>query len=257
MKKDLENKLIAFVNKPGYQPVRFNIVAKKLGLKSSEYSSFKSLIKELVRQGRLELSKKNEIRPIEPHGAVTGIFRKTTGGFGFVRPHGTGELGLPPPAEIFIPEGFVHNAISGDEVLVRILKRPQRRKPGPSGEIVRVLTRATNQFVGTYFERDGLGLVRVDGTVFAHSVYVGDPGAKGARPNDKVVFEMLRFPSAGRSRRRGHHGDSWSAWPTRCRYAVRHPFARLARCSSPRTRWKKREWLQAGSAKRISADARI
>ena len=58
-----------------------------------------------------------------------------------------------------------------------------------------MLTRATNQFVGTYFERDGQGLVRVDGTVFAHSVFVGDPGAKGAKPNDKVVFEMLRFPS--------------------------------------------------------------
>ena len=25
---------------------------------------------------------------------------------------------------------------------------------------------------------------------------VGDPGAKGARPDDKVVFEMLRFPTA-------------------------------------------------------------
>ncbi len=37
--------------------------------------------------------------------------------------------------------------------------------------------------------------MRVDGTVFAHSVFVGDPGAKGAKPDDKVVFEMLRFPS--------------------------------------------------------------
>src|SRR5262249_13206195 len=29
-----------------------------------------------------------------------------------------------------------------------------------------------------------------------HSVDVGDPGAKGAKPNDKVVFEMVRFPTA-------------------------------------------------------------
>ncbi len=60
---------------------------------------------------------------------------------------------------------------------------------------MRVLERATKQFVGTYFERDGQGLVRVDGTVFSHSIYVGDPGAKGAQPEDKVVFEMLRFPT--------------------------------------------------------------
>ena len=65
----------------------------------------------------------------------------------------------------------------------------------PPGEIVRVLERATRTFVGTYFERDGEALVRVDGTVFAHSVSVGDPGAKGAKPQDKVVIEMLRFPT--------------------------------------------------------------
>src|SRR5438094_812723 len=63
------------------------------------------------------------------------------------------------------------------------------------GEVLRVLERATRQFVGTYLEREGEGLVRVDGGVFAHSVYVGDPGAKGAKPEDKVVFEMLRFPT--------------------------------------------------------------
>ncbi len=65
----------------------------------------------------------------------------------------------------------------------------------PPARSCRVLERATRQFVGTYFEREGQGLVRVDGTVFSHSIYVGDPGAKGAKPDDKVVFEMLRFPT--------------------------------------------------------------
>src|SRR5205085_5791251 len=40
-----------------------------------------------------------------------------------------------------------------------------------------------------------LGYVRIDGTVFSHSVFVGDPGAKGVKADDKVVVEMLRFPS--------------------------------------------------------------
>ena len=77
------------------------------------------------------------------------------------------------------------NAISGDEVLVRIVKSPSSGKRGPKGDIVQVLERATSQFVGTYFERDGQGFVRVDGTVFTHSIFVGDPGAKGASPTIK------------------------------------------------------------------------
>src|SRR5207253_1252894 len=78
---------------------------------------------------------------------------------------------------------------------VRIVSKTGHAGLGPRGEILQVLERATRQFVGTYFEREGQGYVRVDGTVFSHSIYVGDPGAKGAKPEDKVVIEMLRFPS--------------------------------------------------------------
>src|SRR6202040_3902010 len=77
----------------------------------------------------------------------------------------------------------------------RITRKARSADLGPTGEVLQVLERATRQFVGTYFEREGEGYVRVDGTVFSHSIYVGDPGAKGARPDDKVVFEMVCFPS--------------------------------------------------------------
>src|SRR5262249_38100560 len=62
--------------------------------------------------------------------------------------------------------------------------------------ISEVVRRATRQFVGTYFERDGAGFVRVDGEVFTHSVEISDASVKGVRPNDKVVIEMVRFPTA-------------------------------------------------------------
>ena len=63
------------------------------------------------------------------------------------------------------------------------------------GRIIDVVERATNRFVGTYFEQGGMGLVQVDGKVFTKPISVGDPGAKGAQPDDKVVIEMVRFPS--------------------------------------------------------------
>src|SRR5262249_40497448 len=120
------------------------------------------------------------------------IYRRTTSGFGFVRPHAIDGRAGP---EILIREANALDASTGDEVLVRITRKPSRPDLGPVGEILQVLERATRQFVGTYFERDGRGLVRVDGTVFSHSIYVGDPGAKGAKPDDKVVLEMIRFPT--------------------------------------------------------------
>ncbi|MEM7810249.1 MAG: VacB/RNase II family 3'-5' exoribonuclease [Planctomycetota bacterium] len=69
---------------------------------------------------------------------------------------------------------------------------------GQSGRVVEVVERRRDTFVGSYLERAGRGLVRVDGGVFHRSIPVGDPGAKGARDGDKVVVQMLRFPTADR-----------------------------------------------------------
>ena len=63
------------------------------------------------------------------------------------------------------------------------------------GRIVEVLARASGMFVGTYFEEGGAGFVKIDGTTFHEPIYVGDPGAKGARPGDKVALEMVRYPT--------------------------------------------------------------
>jgi ribonuclease R len=190
--KNLEAQILTAIGRKNYHPLKPKALARKLGLTPKEYAGFREALKTLARQGRIQISKSHTIRTPEDAGTVAGILRKTSAGFGFVRPHQTdGSMG----EEIFIQADRMADASTGDEVLVRILGPARRRDHGPRGEILQVLERASHQFVGTYFERDGQGFVRVDGTVFSHSILVGDPGAKGAKPEDKVVFEMLRFPS--------------------------------------------------------------
>jgi ribonuclease R len=190
---DLQTRILTAIAHPNYQAVKPKALARKLGLPTEDHAAFKDALKELIRQGRVEIGKGNAVRPVGMHGTLTGIFRKTDAGFGFVRPN-------PDEGhkfnEVFIPADAVRDATTGDVVLVRLRQSRQRHERGPKGDIVKVLERATSQFVGTYFTRDGNFYVRVDGTVFAHSVLVGDPSAKGAKPNDKVVIEMLRFPTA-------------------------------------------------------------
>lgn len=139
---------------------------------------------------------------------IVGLFRKAAGGYGFVTPDAaTTDLG---GADVFIPASKVSDAADGDQVVVRLSKpRPEksygkkgRRKIADdpkgirvSGRIVDVLQRRTNQFVGTYLENAGFGFVQVDGNVFETTILVGDAGAKNCRVGDKVVIEMVRFPS--------------------------------------------------------------
>lgn len=123
---------------------------------------------------------------------ASGMFRRISSGDGFVRPEGT-----PPSAgkdqDIYIHARNKMDAASGDTV--RIVLTGKGRRGKPEGKVTDIISRSTNQFVGSYFEEGGMGMVRVDGKVFGEPIYVGDPGAKGANEGDKVVVEMVRFPS--------------------------------------------------------------
>jgi ribonuclease R len=189
---DFTEPILAAISRKNYEPLKPKALARKLGLPQKQYGDFRRDLRELLRQGRAEMGKNHTVRAAKPHGTATGIYRRTSTGTGFVRPHLIdGKVG----PEVLIREGDGLDAATGDEVLVRVTRKPNRADLRPRGLIVQVLERATRQFVGMYFEREGQGFVRVDGGVFSHSIYVGDPGAKGAKPDDKVVMEMLRFPS--------------------------------------------------------------
>jgi ribonuclease R len=188
----MEQQILAALARKSYQPVKPKALAKQLGVSGGRYAEFRKVLRALVAQGRVQFGKNHTVRPAPAAGTVTGVYRRLASGRGFVVPHAID--GTPAGFEVGIPMADALDAATGDEVLVRVT-RPARGDSPAAGEIRRVLERATRSFVGTYFERDGEALVRVDGGVFAHSVVVGDPGAKGARPDDKVVFEMLRFPT--------------------------------------------------------------
>ena len=126
-------------------------------------------------------------------GDVIGLFRRAAGGYGFVHPQtiAAGDRS----GDIHIAQTAQLDAASGDTVRVRVARGRDVRRPGPSGEIVEVVERRTTRFVGTFFQAAGSGWVQIDGTGFQKPVSVGDPGAKGVREKDKVVVEMVRFPT--------------------------------------------------------------
>ncbi len=189
---DLASRILQVVTAANYTPLKAKALFSRLKLGREAYAAFRQTLKRLVQTGQVVIGRGHTIRPAEPFATVVGIYRRLPTGHGYVRPHAVD--GTPQAADIFIRADRALDAATGDEVLVRVLRSASKTRDA-SGEIVQVLERATRTFVGTYFEREGQGFVRVDGNVFTHSVSVGDAGAKGAKAGDKVVVEMLRFPT--------------------------------------------------------------
>jgi ribonuclease R len=189
---DLERRILDVLSEPGAKPLRAAALARRLTLTKKQIPEFREALAKLLASKRLREGKKGRLRPRHVPGLISGIVKRVSTGAGFFLP--SEPTSDRPAREIYIDPADMADAQSGDEVLVSLTNR--RRRSGQScGRIEEVLVRASNTFVGTYFERAGQGFVDVDGGTFRDAVLVGDPGAKGAAPNDKVVIEMLRFPS--------------------------------------------------------------
>lgn len=187
----LEQDIIEHISQPGYKPVKAPALARKMQIVKGRMSEYRRALDGLIESGRVREGKKGRIRMKSRPGTVAGIIKRTAAGAGFVIPHETD--GTRVQGDIFIAPEDVRDAHTGDEVLVQLSKR--RRSGGQRcGRVEAVLVRATNRFVGTYFQKEGQGYVQVDGNTFHDAVLVGDHGAKDAQPDDKVVIEMLRFP---------------------------------------------------------------
>ncbi len=196
--REIERAVVQWVQRPNYRPVKPRVLAQQLKVPKAAWPEVKKAIKRLVARGEIAYGSNHLVQAAKPDkppsNRLIGVFRRAEGGFGFVRLRGaaTSETEV---RDVFIPEDKAGDASTGDVVAVRLLRQGGRPLLGPRGEIVEIIERQTRRFVGTYFEYRGAGQVQIDGPLFTKPIFVGDPGARGAQVNDKVVVEMIRFPS--------------------------------------------------------------
>src|SRR5262245_27909433 len=120
---ELEEKIAAALARKNYAPMTAKELAKRLGVTKPQASDFRRALRNLVRQGRIEFGRNHTLRQAQPHGTVVGVYRRTQSGLGFVRPHAVDGHSGP---EILVREGDALDAATGDEVLVRLLRKPAR-----------------------------------------------------------------------------------------------------------------------------------
>ena len=101
--------------------------------------------------------------------------------------------------DLFIPESGMRDAISGDRVRVSMSRMKESGRGGRSGRtrgrVEEVLQRNKTRFAGTIARQRGLWFVIPDGTVLREPILARDASAKNVKEGDKVVIDLVRFPS--------------------------------------------------------------
>src|SRR4030042_2441528 len=191
MPEIFKKQIIKFLKHRDYTPLKLAPLAKALGISSEDYSQFKLAFEELRRAGHVMIGTGNLVRLPPLSGQIIGTFRANPRGFGFVTP-------LEPnlQGDLFIPPSATAEAMTGDIVAAKVVKEGKRAgQMRYSGRGVEILERAQNKFVGTLMKQSVGWIVQPDGTGFIEPISVADVTAKNAREKDKVVVEILSYPT--------------------------------------------------------------
>lgn len=122
-----------------------------------------------------------------PTSGIRGVLSMSKQGHGVVL--------VPDPefGRIFIGPKSLGTALDGDTVEVALFASRRTRRDGQTeleGEIVKVVSRAHNEFVGTLEQSRNFFFVVVDDRKVPRDIYVPTEALNGARVGDKVVVEF-------------------------------------------------------------------
>ena len=191
MPEFFKNQIIKLLKHFDYIPLKPAQLSRSLGVSSEDYPQFKTALEQLQQAGQIVMGTGALISLPSMAGKITGTFRANQRGFGFVKP-------LEPNlhGDLFIPPGATADAMTGDIVSAKVVRKDSRGgQVRYSGRIVEILERANNRFVGTLLKQAIGWVVQPDGTAFTEMVSVDDVTAKNARQNDKVIVEIISYPT--------------------------------------------------------------
>jgi ribonuclease R len=193
-------KVLAHLASHHYHPMKLRRLARFFDVAEEDYAEFRALIKRMIADGDLAFGAQGRLRlhvaeekpsARRPH-TVTGRFSLSQRGFGFVEP-GPGEV-LTGGEDVFVPPEDTLGAVTNDTVVADVVGKSSR---GYYGRIVEIRQRGQTQYVGTYYVTEAGPVVRPDGGILQQDFAVPDASSAGAKPKDKVVFEVLKYGLRG------------------------------------------------------------
>ncbi|MBN2593031.1 MAG: ribonuclease R [Sedimentisphaerales bacterium] len=191
MPEIFKNQIIKLLKHTDYEPLKLSQLAKTLDVSSEDYPEFKKAFDQLQHAGHVVVGARNLVSLPALAGQIVGTFRANPRGFGFIVPLEPNSHG-----DLFIPPDATASAMTGDIVIAKVKRKGKRGgEMRYSGEIIKVLERAQNRFVGTLVKHPETWLVKPDGKSFFDPISVDDVSAKGAAEKDKVVVEIISYPT--------------------------------------------------------------
>ncbi len=183
-RKEITQKVIAVFNDNQDKTFNYKQISAVLGVQSeSQRMLIEEVMLTLLDEEFLVKVSRGKYK-INPRGGyITGRIERR-GVKSYLIPDDDGE-------PVFIPERKTRHALVNDRVKVFLYAR--RRGQEPEGEVVEVLERSRDTFVGTLDVSDNYAFLLLDNRVMASDIFIPIDKLKGGKNGQKAVVKLLSW----------------------------------------------------------------
>ena len=183
--------VLDYMRQESYRPLGYSELMAVLALDTQDEAQFAKVMGQLEKEGEILRTRKDKYGLPEKMNTYRGIIKLSQRGYGILL------TDQADTEDIFVYGRNLNGAMHEDQVLVRIHQRsgPNQR---PEGEVIRAITRANTELVGTYEKRRNLAQVIPDDSRQIYPVYVKADSKLKVRNGDKVLVRITSFPDKDR-----------------------------------------------------------
>ncbi len=185
MKNNLEQRVVDFFDAHPHEPFKSRQVARRLSIRDEEgFQVLREVLHDMVDRKVLSHARGKGYSRKSLEQGIKGVLSMSKQGYGYVTVPGPGF------GEIYIGPKSLGTALDGDTVEVTPFASHREKKGSEErteGEIVAVVSRAHDEFVGTLEQSKNFFFVVVDDRKIPRDIYVPREALNGAQPGDKVV----------------------------------------------------------------------
>ena len=189
--ENLKKRIIEMVNDDNYIPLTTDELGMELDIKFEERDMFAKVLRELIEESYVIISKRNRVLSPYQNGVYVGKFISHRKGFGFV------QLDKEDTMDLYIQSKDVNGAMHGDRVMAEITREASGDKRA-EGRIVSVIKRNVMQIVGVFKPAERFGFVVPKEKEINTDIYIPGKFFNGAKEDDVVVVEITTWAMGNR-----------------------------------------------------------
>jgi len=184
-KKEMNMRIINWFNTHPKETMSCKQVCTEIGVTSQEKKKMVMYLLEnlFFDEFLIEIQGKYKLNGLGTL-AVGTFERRSNGKNSFVPEDGGNSL--------FVAERNSMHAMNGDKVKVQILAR--RKGKTPEAEVIEILERANNIFIGVLSVGKNHAFLLTDSKILANDIFIPNNKLRGAKDGQKVVVKITEWP---------------------------------------------------------------